>query len=550
MSGYASRSVADPRQSASSVVSVPATAAPSNAERQDELRGKKGTDAGLANYQASLGSWLGGELYQAVAPHLTLAALQGYAKDGLSSALKSGVGALGGLEGDVDKAAIKQFGEALAAQYGDLAAKWLDTPAGKDLAGGLASWIDAHPRLVVLVGLLAAGGAVLADMDVPKLKQEFELAEGLTAGLEAKLGSFRNLALEEVKAHLSYQSGPLTAAVKVEHDAEKGQSVSAEVGLKEKDAYSVSADVKFTGDGFEAAGVKGMLQTDAGKIEGGVSRKADADPVITGKLTRGDGTTSTADEVSYDAGSGVFRFKHSDLVGLGKHGKLETSFGAGSDGTNSLGVKGSGSLAPGLTGAAGFEHSTADKGGKLVDTQALTGSVAYKHGKRFDGAADARIASDGTGHFGANATWKPDDRWTLSANAKHGFGDKGATSFGGSANYADGKSKFAATGAFTTEKNKLDLSVMGQHRFTDDFALRGAAGFSSSDAGQRYSAGVHGAYFLDKDVALIAGGKYTRDEKGANHFVPEVGAQIKGVPLTIGIDTATKRWTVGASFSF
>ena len=151
--------------------------------------------------------------------------------------------------------------------------------------------------------------------------------------------------------------------------------------------------------------------------------------------------------------------------------------------------------------------------------------------------------------YSDGAKWKPDDHWTLAANGKYSFGDKNGNNLGGSALFDDGKSKFSASGAYTTEKNKLDLSMMGQHRF-DDFALRGSAGFTSSDAGQRYSAGLHGAYFVDKDVALIAGGKYLRDEKGANHFIPEVGAQIKGVPLTIGIDTATKRWTVGATFSF
>src|SRR5690606_35471891 len=189
-SGHATRSQSQATEQAPETTPDVASTevGPSNAEEQEKLRDKKGTETGLENYQSTLGNWLGAELYNAIAPHLTFEAMQGYANDGLSAAIEGGVGLLGELDGEVDKAAIKKFGEALAKQYGTQAGKWLETDGGKKLTGGLAEWVDANPELIVLIGLLAAAGAILADMDIPTIKQKFKIVKGLTAEVEAELG--------------------------------------------------------------------------------------------------------------------------------------------------------------------------------------------------------------------------------------------------------------------------------------------------------------------------------------------------------------------------
>ncbi len=83
----------------------------SNSAIAEEVPGA--SDGGLANYQSALGSWLGGELYDAVSPHLTMDKLSGYATDGLNSVLKLLGEQLNNI-GESDEAAVEAFAEALA----------------------------------------------------------------------------------------------------------------------------------------------------------------------------------------------------------------------------------------------------------------------------------------------------------------------------------------------------------------------------------------------------------------------------------------------------
>ncbi len=554
MSGLATRSheQATEQTPATTTEVAPATEAPaSNAEQQEKLRDKKGTAEGKASYEGLLGKWLGGELYKAIAPHLTFEALQGYANDGLGAALEGGVGALGELDGEIDKGAIKKFGEALSQQYGGMAGKWLDTDGGKKLTGGLANWVDTNPELIVLIGLLAAAGAILADMDVPKIKEKFKIAKGLTAEVEAELGSLRDLALEEVKAKLSYSSGPLIASVQMTHKDEGGQGYKAEIGVAEKDSYSIKADLEMTDDGFKAYGVSGMLNTDVGKLEGGVTQKADKDPVITGKITQQDGSVTKTNEVAYDANSGVFTFKNAMNAKLDGGGSVSTNMGMGSDGTSQVGANVSMPITEHLTGTAGISETTAHKDDGLATTTNVSGGLQYANkANGLNASLDGKYASDGTGSLTGKGTWKPSDNFSLNANAQYNFGADQSYKLGGGFDYNKGPNRVMGSAAYNSTNSQFDANLMGQRYLTDDFALRGTAGFKSNNEGNSYNFGLQGAYFLNKDVALIGGGQYMLDNKGQSSFMPQVGAQVKGIPLTVGYDTGNKGWVIGATLKF
>jgi len=552
-------SVDAPTQGVAPAQAGPAEAGAGNAAEQEKLRGKEGTTEGLANYQAVLGQWLGGELYKAVAPHLTFGAMQKYANQGLEGALEGGVGALGGLNGglngEIDKKAISAFGKALSDKYGELAGTWLDTDGGKKLTGGLADWVDANPKLIVLIALLAAGGAVLANMDIPTIKQKFKIGGGLTAEIEAELGKLRAIALEEIKVKLQWESGPLVAAVQASHDGEKGGvDVKAEVGVSEKDSYSVKGTAEFTQDGIKAWGANASLNTDAGTVAGSVAGEKDKDPVVKGSLTRKDGTTTTVDEVGYDANTGVFTYKNTKNFLVDSDTNVNVSQGASSDGSSQFGIDASHKINPNLTAKGGFQENTSEKNGVASTTDTFNAGLAYNNDKSgTNWGLDARFGTDGTGSLSGQGSWKPSAGLKLNANAGYDWGpDSSNFKLGGGMAYEDAatRSKFMLNGSYASKDNQFDLNMLGQRNVTDDFALRGQLGLSTGNQGTKYNAGLHGAYFLDKETALIGGMRYQMDEKGQSHFIPEVGAQIKGIPLTIGYDTQNKGFVIGAQISF
>lgn len=176
-----------------------------------------GSSTGLANYQSSLGTWLGGELYGAVSENLALSKLGSHADKAVKSALRSAASQIDRLD-EYDNVYVQPgfsdaFGRALSHEMDGVASSWLQSDDGRRLAENLQNWTDANPYSVAAVGLLAAGGAIAADMDIPELKHTFDLNNEWSATVGADIGSFRNIALEEVKAKLEYHSGNLIMAI-------------------------------------------------------------------------------------------------------------------------------------------------------------------------------------------------------------------------------------------------------------------------------------------------------------------------------------------------
>jgi hypothetical protein len=390
----------------------------SNSELQQEL-GSSGS--GLANYQSALGSWLGGELHGAVADQLTMESLRGFADKGLSEAIQALVGTAADQADTVDEAAVERFAEALAGRFDGLAGEWLEQNGG-GLQQSLAGWVDAHPRTIAAVGLLAAAGAVLADMDVPTLKKKFGLTDALSARLSAKLGSLQDVALQEIKAQLEYTSGPLIAAVQVSH-GEDGTNGRLE-GSYKGDDWSVKGNVVVTEDGIDAWGLSGLYGVRQGLTLSAAAQQASGqDPTVNASITHVDGSMTNRLSTAYDANSGTL-----SLSGLHRD-----------------------------------------------DWGEISAMVNSKGDASVEGRWDQQWGQD----------------WKTRVQQRVG--------------YQDGDMEYETTGL--------------------------------------------AAYRLQEGVQIFGGASYRDDAEGAR-FIPEVGAQIDGVPISIQYDTGSDTISVGVRFKF
>lgn len=202
--------------------------AESNAAMIEDLQTSSGAAAGLQNYQQTLGTWLGSELYGAVSDELELNSLASHADKALTSAIKSAASNIDRLADNpnvyMDPNFADTFSRAVALEFEGVAAEWVRSSEGQRLVGRLNNWVDANPETVATVGLLAAGGAIAANMEIPELKHKFEISDELTASVGVQLGRFRDIALQEVRGKLEYHSGDLIMAFEAAHDDDRGTS--------------------------------------------------------------------------------------------------------------------------------------------------------------------------------------------------------------------------------------------------------------------------------------------------------------------------------------
>ncbi len=208
-------------------------AAESNAVIAEEVV-SRGTAEGMRNYQQTLGTWLGTELYDAVSKEVELSSIASHADKALTGAIKSVAGQIGNLEDHpnvgMDPGFADTFSRAVALEFEGVAAEWVKSSEGQALVGRLNNWVDANPETVATVAVLAAGGAIAADMDIPELKHKFDISDEWSGSVGVDIGSFRDIALEQVKGKLEYHSGNLIMAFEAAHDDDKGASAS--FGLK------------------------------------------------------------------------------------------------------------------------------------------------------------------------------------------------------------------------------------------------------------------------------------------------------------------------------
>lgn len=215
--------------------------------------GGAGTASGLANYESTLGKWLGSKLYAAVSDQLTLDKLAGYAESGLKGALGPLGDYIKDADADADPAQVDKAMAALKGALGKEASKFVKAN-GAGLQKALQGFVDASPELIVLIGLLAAAGAVAANMKIPELKAKLGITDGLDLELSAKIGKLRDITLEKIQAKLILEAGSLKATAVVAYEDE---DMKARLDLR----YGLTDDLDLTGSGTwdEEKGYGGRL---------------------------------------------------------------------------------------------------------------------------------------------------------------------------------------------------------------------------------------------------------------------------------------------------
>jgi hypothetical protein len=110
---------------------------------------------------------------------------------------------------------------------------------GKNLTAELQQWVDTNPRAVATLAILAAVGYVASNGLIPALKAKYTITPGLEASVEAKLGRFQNISLEQISAQLEarkeFDNAHVRAKLEFVHNKEKGDSIKGEIRFQAPD---------------------------------------------------------------------------------------------------------------------------------------------------------------------------------------------------------------------------------------------------------------------------------------------------------------------------
>jgi len=521
----------------------------SNGQQADSIRTADGTAKGLENYQATLGQWLGGELYGAIAPHLTLEKMAGYADKALLSAFSSLAGELEKLDIESNPGDLEKLSKAFKEAFGTAAGDWLKDD-GAGLASSLAGWVDAHPRLIVTAALLAAAGAYMANATIPELSTSFGLSEDLKLKLGAKLGSLRDISLRQVSAELSHATAPLVAAIKVSTGDSTKTEFSGSYGDEER-KLTVSGEV--TGQDLNLLEIQGLLQAGGGTIEGGY-KQSGGDEKINVDFTDQNGNTKHVTGVDYDPGSGTLTLRNV-LTQTTDGGSNTFSSSFSSDGSNSrslsISENLSGDLAASLTLSQAATRLGASDSYQLSEEQKASAGLNYNTS---DLKAALSLSTDNNHNHSASG----------SVDWSNGSGLQG----GGNASKSWGSNETLQVGAYFGFRNPEEFETyMVKYTFADsgsasqnfDLMLEKKLGpvytriqqqFNSSIGGSDWTTTAQGAYFINDNVALIGGAQYKGSSTGDSSLAPQLGAQIYGIPLVVTHDFENDATTIGVTFKF
>jgi hypothetical protein len=240
----------------------------SNSDQQTKLK----EAAFVAEYESALGSFLGPKLYEAISDQITLEKMTGYGNSLVEALLKLGAGELENVNPAINDNLQSQMVEGISKELEPLVSKLMQSETGLKLIEGLQNVVGSNPYGVACIAILAAAGAVLADADIPTLKQKFKLGKGFSTNLEANLGSLRNIAIGATKVGLNYQRDNVKAGMEVARSKEGdlSGSISGQLGDKKK---HIKGSVNIDEEGITAYQVSGLYAlspntTMSGKVHG------------------------------------------------------------------------------------------------------------------------------------------------------------------------------------------------------------------------------------------------------------------------------------------
>jgi hypothetical protein len=311
---------AQPVQAAAPARRVGAPFEEGRAELSPEEQARKKKEREESNrkvYEEELGKWLGDQVYSLLAKELSSEKIGKHAQKGADSLLDLlakqadkylAQAEQGGVEGASNAG---QLVDALRTYAAAESEKYLASPDGQELALKVNQWLETHPKTVVTLAILAAVTAVVANVDIPELKQKFNLGAGFGLEAGAKLGKIRDIALKSVQASLKYEHGGFKAELKGGHEKKDdgdvttaGLSASLE-GKGGKGELQGLGEWKSNGDFTLKAGLSGTSGLTMGSLSRTWKRQEGKDTVGTDlQLKYGDDARSLSSNARFlDDGS-------------------------------------------------------------------------------------------------------------------------------------------------------------------------------------------------------------------------------------------------------
>ena len=305
---------------------TPSSSAVSNAAVQEQMVNSKSAAAqhaaALTNYRTALGGFLGPKLYEAIADVLDENELKEMASSALGSSFRSLLEYAAENGENAEAAAVLNspgFIDSTTAEFtqgiDSLVNDWLGTESGGKLVQRLRNWAGAHPYIVAGVAVMAAAAAILADMDVPELKAKFGLGSNLKASVGAKIGSFRNLALEQIRSKLEYSKGSLSAAAEV-IQVQGGGTTANINGRYGTDEQHINGTVKLDEQGLTAYNIGGLYTFNDGatKLSGNAgSSNGEVINNIEVGIDHQSGATNHKGAAKYDPSNGSLSLSYDQL---------------------------------------------------------------------------------------------------------------------------------------------------------------------------------------------------------------------------------------------
>ncbi len=543
-----------------------------NSLQKEILRGERGTKEGLNNYEQALGSFLGPKLYEALAPHLSHASIGHLADQGLQSLFhKFGALGLENSEGIVEPEVIDEAIEELIRDYGDVASTYLQGD-GAGIIHSVGSFVDDHPRLIVIIALLAAAAAVLTDMDIPELKAKFKITDDLESSIGVKLGSFQNIALEQIQGKLKYHSNNILAAVQVTYNKDEGVTTNAKAGF-EDDKRSLTADVTLQDGEISAYGLEGSLVRNDKKYAVDVNNPIGQKPNVNLTVETKEGVHTHKSGMNYDAETNSFATSNSFAENVAGGTLYTTNTVDGTRGFRNE-AEWEGSIGDGWDLRTGY----ADQLG--INHQRTTeNSLGFTYtGKELIAELDARYNTEDVGSYEGSLGWRGE---SLTANTSFSGGTNqshmlnadvekrfGAHKLGGDLRLNLSDNNLEEIGAFYGFKGSDEFSSflaqyrynLGEKRHNFDLTIekelmdirwRGIQKLRMDPNGFNSSTEVLGAKALNDDISLIGGGRYDYNgRQGRGTFIPEVGIQYKEIPIVVEYNPEQKSVGVRMTLKF
>ncbi len=532
----------------------PAQNGPGNAANMDQAQTEEGTAAGLANYQATLGQWLGTELYHAVVPELTLDRIANHADKGLMMAIEATMGSIDPTsKSHADL--IEKLTQGLKEEYATIASEWIQEN-GQNLSNRLANWVDANPVRVVTAALLAAAGAIIANLPIPQLKQKFRLGDNFSGGLGADIGRFRDISLKSISAELSWTTAPLVAAVKTTHHlgGDTETTVNARTGTEE---HHISAEGQFVNTDLQIFNLQGVMKNGPNTYTATAEHdRTDGinQTTLSANVTTEQGDTKEVSGVRYDPQTGALTVeKILDLSSNGLDTQWRQTTSSTGSSTNSLDISGAVSDSTNINLSLEDSAQLLGVGSSYELTRSQQASLGVDYtGQDLDTAMEMAFNNQGTGSVSSSLDLHLGNNWSTGGDAKVEWGNTDYLEAGAYFGFRDPnefKTYMTRYRFKSGDESVHELDLLIEDKFGPIYTrLQQQVAFGAM--GMSYETTAQGAYFFNDNFALIGGAQYRQNDMGEKSLAPQLGAQIYGIPLVVTHDSQTGTTSIGVTLKF